>query len=119
MKTILLDRSNTPLIETNGNGLSTFNIIGNPQSISQLVKLRLMMVRRETQFQPQNTIDWFAMMNRKNTRNVLATKIRALISQTQEVTDVDLSHTQYDLDHTIKLTGVCFSVGCDKVEVGI
>ena len=119
MKTILLDNSNNPVIAVNINGLSTLSIAGNPRSISQLVKLRLMMVKRDTKYQPYDVIDWFLMMNSRKSRAVLGTKVRALITETQEVTSVDLSKAQYDLDNTIKLDGVCFSIGGINESISI
>jgi hypothetical protein len=124
MNTILLDKSNNPLIHPNSNGLSTFTMSvdinnGYIHSVGQLVRLRLMSVKRETRFQPEGVIDWIIMMNNKQSRSVLGSKVFSIISQTDGVDSVDLSKSKYDLDNTISLVGVCFTIGCENIEVNI
>ena len=118
MITFKLDSQNHAIIGTNQNGLATLQTATHPESISQNVKLRMLVMRQLRDYEPADAIDWLIFFNDKRLRPVLGTKIRTLITATPGVESVDLSRAEYALNPP-RFKGICFTVGCEYQEISL
>jgi hypothetical protein len=118
MITFKIDNQNEAIISTNQNGLATLQTTSHPESISQNVKLRMLIMRQLRDYEPEQAIDWLLFFNDRRLRPLLGTKIRSLIADTSGVESVNLSAAEYDLNPP-RFTGICFTVGCENQEISL
>lgn len=117
MLTFLLDGQLQAQLATNSNGLVTLKTATRPEAISQLVRLRLLIIKNKREYEPESAIDWISFMNNPRLLPVLGTKIRALIAETEGVQSVSLDKTLFQLTPSPKFTGICFMMDCGEGEI--
>lgn len=119
MLTFLLDEQLQAQLTTNANGLVTLKTATRPEAISQLVRLRLLIIKNRRRYEPESAIDWMSFMNNPRLLPVLGTKIRALIAETEGVQSVSLDKALFQLMPSPQFTGICFTMDCGAGEVSL
>lgn len=114
----LLDELNNAIVTENDNNLKTLSIANHAQRVSQHVKLNLLVIKQQRQYEPRGAIDWFAFFNDRRLIPVLSTKIKTLILDTDGVSGVDLSNAKYSTNPP-KFSGICFNIGCERQEINL
>lgn len=119
MMTWLLDKSGQGLLTTNANGLVTLKVATCAQAISQLVRLRLLVMRSGREYEPELAIDWMLFLSNRSALPVLGTRIRSLIADTDGVASVDMSNAKFQIEPRIAFGGLCFTTDCGQHEVSL
>ena len=119
MNSILLDDLCEATVVDNSNGLKTLEFGCGTPIYSQLVKLKLLTFKQYKEYEFADAIDWINFIENPILGSVLGTQISALIGSSTGVESVDLSGAEYSLGPSPRLSGICFTVECEKCVISL
>ena len=119
MKSLLLDDTNSPIVVDTDAGLKTLKTACGTAIYSQTVKMKVLTLKRNQEYEPTGLIDWIMFMENKSLIPVLGTQLSALIGNSAGVQSVDLSKATISTDNGLSISGICFTIDCEVCTLNI